>query len=173
MRRTWPYFILASIKMPRWVGVSLEAENVMGSKFVVEQNDLLLLMPFEGIFFFFFGQLFSSEALMSLRDFANCCIIIPNKTYHQIISKEKKWHEKVCFSEVLRQTRNWDTIFGMCVAFHLGNVKFFKQFGFKVSVWDVGLDACCRCSVRKTDARPAMVKLLPYRREMDGKGSKV
>lgn len=92
MRRILPYCILASIKMPRWVGASLEAEKVMGSRFIVEQNDLLLLMPLRGCGFF--GQLFSSEDPISVLDFANCCIIIPNKTYHQIISKKKKknWH---------------------------------------------------------------------------------
>lgn len=47
-------------------------------------------------------------------------------------------------------------------------MKLFKQFSFKVSVWGVRLDVCCRCSVGKTDARPATVKLLPYGKEVDG-----
>lgn len=29
--------------------------------------------------------------------------------------------------------------------------------GFKVSVWGLRLDTCCRCSVRNTDATPEMV----------------
>lgn len=34
--------------------------------------------------------------------------------------------------------------------------------GFKVSVWGLRLDTCCRCSVGNTDATPEMVEPFPY-----------
>lgn len=58
--------------------VNLEAKKVMGSCYMVEYNYLFsitpVFMPFGGCVY---GQLFSSEDLISPLDFA---IIIPNKT---------------------------------------------------------------------------------------------
>lgn len=45
--------------------------------------------------------------------------------------------------------------------------------GFKVSVWGVGLDICCRCSVGNTDATPEMVDSFPHRREKNRQRSEV
>lgn len=60
-----------------------------------------------------------------------------------------------------------ETIFVRKDVFHL-KMNLFKQLGFKVSKvssWTL--------AAGKTDARPAMVKLLPYGMEVDAKGSKV